>query len=126
MDRGTIGGEDAEADGQRGALGDGGRVEGDPSLEGTVACCGAGLDADFNALVAYKLDEAIVALSALLTTTMPAMKTTVDAFRAVGLDSVKIMIGGAPITQQFANEIGADGYSPDAASAVDLAQQLVA
>lgn len=68
----------------------------------------------------------IVALSALLTTTMPAMKTTVDAFRAGGLDSVKIMIGGAPITQQFANEIGADGYSADAASAVDLAQQLVA
>ena len=68
----------------------------------------------------------IVALSALLTTTMPAMKTTVDAFRAVGLNSVKIMIGGAPITQQFANEIGADGYSPDAASAVDLAQKLVA
>ena len=68
----------------------------------------------------------LVGLSALLTTTMPAMKTTVDAFRAAGLNTVKIMIGGAPITQQFANEIGADGYSPDAASAVDLASKLVA
>jgi len=68
----------------------------------------------------------LVGLSALLTTTMPAMKTTVDAFRAAGMSEVKIMIGGAPITQQFANEIGADGYSADAASAVDLAQKLVA
>lgn len=68
----------------------------------------------------------LVGLSALLTTTMPAMKTTVDAFRAAGFNSVKIMIGGAPITQQFANEIGADGYSADAASAVDLANKLVA
>jgi len=67
----------------------------------------------------------LVGLSALLTTTMPAMKTTVDAFRAAGLNT-KIMIGGAPITQQFANEIGADGYSADAASAVDLASKLVA
>ncbi|MEI6350412.1 MAG: corrinoid protein [Verrucomicrobiota bacterium] len=71
-------------------------------------------------------DAHLVGLSALLTTTMPAMKTTVDAFRAAGLNTVKIMIGGAPITQQFANEIGADGYSADAASAVDLAQELVA
>ncbi len=68
----------------------------------------------------------LVGLSALLTTTMPAMKTIVDAMRAAGLNNVKIMIGGAPITQQFANEIGADGYSPDAASAVDLAHKLVA
>ena len=71
-------------------------------------------------------DAQVVGLSALLTTTMPAMKTTVDAFRAAGLSTVKIMIGGAPITQQFADEIGADGYSADAASAVDLAQKLVA
>jgi len=68
----------------------------------------------------------IVGLSALLTTTMPAMKTTVDAFRAAGMNTVKILIGGAPITQQFANEIGADGYSPDAASAVDVAHRLIA
>lgn len=68
----------------------------------------------------------LVGLSALLTTTMPSMKTTVDAMREAGLKAVKIMIGGAPITQQFSDEIGADGYSPDAASAVDLAQKLVA
>ncbi|MDD5349332.1 MAG: corrinoid protein [Chthoniobacteraceae bacterium] len=77
-------------------------------------------------LAAAKENNAhLVGLSALLTTTMPAMKTTVDAFREAGVQT-KIMIGGAPITQQFANEIGADGYSPDAASAVDLAQTLVA
>jgi 5-methyltetrahydrofolate--homocysteine methyltransferase len=68
----------------------------------------------------------IVGLSALLTTTMPAMKTTVDAFRAAGMKGIKIMIGGAPVTQQYADEIGADGYSADAASAVDLANKLVA
>jgi len=75
---------------------------------------------------AQEHDAQLVGLSALLTTTMPAMRTTVDAFRAAGLNSVKIMIGGAPITQEFANEIGAHGYSPDAASAVDLALSLVA
>ena len=54
------------------------------------------------------------------------MRTTVDAVRAAGMNLVKIMIGGAPITQDFADEIGADGYSPDAASAVDTALKLVA
>ncbi len=68
----------------------------------------------------------IVALSALLTTTMPAMKTTIDAFKEAGLrDRVKIMIGGAPVTQAYADEIGADGYSPDASSATRLAKQLL-
>ena len=66
-----------------------------------------------------------VALSALLTTTMPSMRTTVEAVRGAGLTDIKIMIGGAPVTQAYAAEIGADGYSPDAASAVDLAQSLV-
>jgi 5-methyltetrahydrofolate--homocysteine methyltransferase len=66
----------------------------------------------------------LVCLSALLTTTMPAMKTTVRAVRDAGLSAVKIMIGGAPVTQDYCNEIGADGYSPDAASAVDLALKL--
>lgn len=70
-------------------------------------------------------NASLVALSALLTTTMPAMKTTVEAIRAAGLKDVKIMIGGAPVTQDYANEIGADGYSADAASAVDLALSLV-
>ncbi len=60
-----------------------------------------------------------VGLSALLTTTMPAMKTTVDAIRAAGLTSTKILIGGAPVTAEYAKEIGADAYGTDAASAVD-------
>ncbi len=78
-------------------------------------------------VTAVKEHEAqVVALSALLTTTMPAMKTTVDAFKAAGVNNVKIMIGGAPVTQQYADEIGASGYSSDAASAVDLAKKLVA
>jgi 5-methyltetrahydrofolate--homocysteine methyltransferase len=68
----------------------------------------------------------IIGLSALLTTTMPAMKTTIAAVKAAGLNTVKVVIGGAPITQDFANEIGADGFAPDAASAVDVVQQLVA
>jgi 5-methyltetrahydrofolate--homocysteine methyltransferase len=68
----------------------------------------------------------VVGLSALLTTTMPAMKTTIEALKKAGLNTVKVIIGGAPITQEFANEIGADGYAPDAASAVDVAKQLVA
>ncbi len=68
----------------------------------------------------------IVGLSALLTTTMPAMKTTVKELRAAGMHDVKVVIGGAPITQEFASEIGADGYGADAATAVDVARQLVA
>ncbi|MCE0521544.1 MAG: corrinoid protein [Methylacidiphilales bacterium] len=67
----------------------------------------------------------LVGLSGLLTTTMPAMKNTVEAIRKAVGDRVKIIIGGAPITQQFANEIGADGYSQDAASAVDTALKLM-
>ena len=61
-----------------------------------------------------------VGLSALLTTTMPAMRTTVEAIRAAGLTEVKIMIGGAPVTEEYAKEIGADGFGTDAASAVDV------
>ena len=68
----------------------------------------------------------LICLSALLTTTMPAMRSTVQAVREAGLEGVKVMVGGAPVTQDFCNEIGADGYSPDAASAVDLALQLAA
>jgi 5-methyltetrahydrofolate--homocysteine methyltransferase len=67
----------------------------------------------------------IVALSALLTTTMPAMKTTIEALAKAGLrDSVKIMVGGAPVTESYAKEIGADGYSQNAAGAVSLARGL--
>jgi len=67
----------------------------------------------------------IVALSALLTTTMPNMKAVVDALQAAGLADVKVIIGGAPVTQAFADEIGAAGYAPDAGSAVDLAAGII-
>jgi len=68
----------------------------------------------------------LVALSALLTTTMPSMKDTIDTLAAAGVrDKVKVIIGGAPVTQEYADEIGADGYAPDAASAVDKANELV-
>jgi 5-methyltetrahydrofolate--homocysteine methyltransferase len=69
----------------------------------------------------------VVAMSALLTTTMPAMKTTIDALASAGLrDKVKVLVGGAPITQDFAEEIGADGYSESANGAVRLARELTA
>ena len=69
----------------------------------------------------------IIGMSALLTTTMPSMRNTIEAVKAAGLrEKVKIMVGGAPLTQNYADEIGADGYSPDAASAVDTANQLIA
>ncbi|ADE53377.1 cobalamin B12-binding domain-containing protein [Coraliomargarita akajimensis] len=67
----------------------------------------------------------VIALSALLTTTMPAIRETVEKVKASGKD-IKVMIGGAPVTQEFADEIAADGYSEEAASAVDLAKKLVA
>ncbi|MCD8330361.1 MAG: corrinoid protein [Lachnospiraceae bacterium] len=72
-------------------------------------------------------DTRIICLSALLTTTMPAMKETVTALNESDFRSnIKVMVGGAPITQEFADEIGADGYSDDAASAAALAKKLVA
>lgn len=69
----------------------------------------------------------IIAMSALLTTTMVNMPEVIKALEAAGLrEKVKIMIGGAPITQNYADQIGADGYSPDAASAVDKAKTFIA
>jgi 5-methyltetrahydrofolate--homocysteine methyltransferase len=68
----------------------------------------------------------VVALSALLTTTMPSMKTTIDALQQAGVrQQVKVIIGGAPITQKYADEIGADGYSDNAAEAVPLAKRCL-
>ncbi len=68
----------------------------------------------------------ILALSALLTTTMPSMKATIEALTTAGLHGqVKVMIGGAPITQEYANQIGADGFSPDASRAVATAKSLL-
>ena len=68
----------------------------------------------------------ILALSALLTTTMPEMKKTIDALRLAGVrERVKVIVGGAPVTQDYANEIGADGYGENASSAVSVARSLL-
>jgi len=68
----------------------------------------------------------LLGMSALLTTTMPAMKSTIDALVEAGLrDGVKVIVGGAPVTQSYADRIGADGYAPDAASAVRKAKELL-
>jgi 5-methyltetrahydrofolate--homocysteine methyltransferase len=69
-------------------------------------------------------NAAVIGVSALLTTTMTNMKAVIDAVRASGIKA-KVMIGGAPVTQSFCDEIKADGYAPDAASAADLAKKLM-
>lgn len=69
----------------------------------------------------------IVALSALLTVTMPSIKMTIEALKTAGVrDKVKVMVGGAPVTQQFADQVGADAYSENATAAVTAARRLVA
>jgi len=71
-------------------------------------------------------DVNIVAMSALLTTTMVNMKSTVTALEQAGLrDKVKVMVGGAPVTDAFAKQVGADGYAPDASRAVAVAKSLL-
>ena len=87
----------------------------------------AGIDCDAPKFVdtARENKAAVIGISALLTTTMTNMKAVVEAVKASDL-SVKVMIGGAPVTQAFCDEIGADGYAPDAASAADLAKKLMA
>ncbi len=88
-----------------------------------------GIDVDPQAFVAAVREHRpqIVGMSALLTTTMVQMKATIEALQEAGVrDSVKIMVGGAPVTEAFARQIGADAYAPDAASAVDVARSLVA
>jgi 5-methyltetrahydrofolate--homocysteine methyltransferase len=86
-----------------------------------------GVDVDSEAFVknAAEKQADVIALSALLTTTMPAMETTVKAVKEAGM-SVRTIIGGAPVTQAFADQIGADGYSADAPGAVKLVKALVA
>lgn len=96
---------------------------------------GAGMDVlDFGIDVApekfvdavVKEKVQIVAMSALLTTSMPSMKKTIDALEAAGvLNKVKTIIGGAPVTQEYADQIKADGFAPDAASAVDKVKELL-
>ncbi|MCD6519923.1 MAG: corrinoid protein [Anaerolineae bacterium] len=71
-------------------------------------------------------DVDVIGMSALLTTTMPNMKNTIEALKEAGVrDKVKVIIGGAPVTQKYADEIGADGYSRDAAGAARLVQELL-
>ncbi len=87
-----------------------------------------GTDADPGAFVdaVREYRPNLLGMSALLTTTMVNMRTTIEALEEAGLrDSVKIMVGGAPVTAAFAEEIGADAYAPDAATAVDVARELV-
>ncbi len=87
-----------------------------------------GVDTDVESLVqkVRELNPHILGLSALLTTTMPEMARVIQALEEVGLrDKVKVMVGGAPVDQKFATQIGADGYGKDAAEAVELARRLV-
>ena len=75
---------------------------------------------------AVKRGAQLIGMSAMLTTTMPSMKATIDALQAAGVRAnVKIMVGGAPLTQSYADQIGADGYSQDASSAVRKAKELL-
>lgn len=75
---------------------------------------------------ARELSPCIVGLSALLTTTMPQQKKAIEAIESAGLrPGVRVIVGGAPVTQDWADEIGADGYAPDAASAAELALSLI-
>jgi len=74
---------------------------------------------------AEKYNPHIIGMSALLTTTMPYMKTVIDGFKEKGKGEIKMAIGGAPVSQMFAEEIGADGYGADASNAVDLFLHLV-
>jgi 5-methyltetrahydrofolate--homocysteine methyltransferase len=89
-----------------------------------VVDLGTNVSAEKFLAAAKEHNAKVVGLSALLTTTMPAMKQTVKTLKDAN-PNLKVVIGGAPITQEFSNEIGADGFSPDAASAVDLVRKLV-
>ena len=81
-------------------------------------------DAFVEAVREHKAD--IIGMSALLTTTMPSMTATVEALTEAGLrDEIKVLVGGAPVTQAFADEIGADGFAPDASSATRVAKGLL-
>ncbi|MCK4849821.1 MAG: corrinoid protein [Phycisphaerae bacterium] len=91
-----------------------------------VIDCGIDVAADEYIEAIKKSGAKILAMSALLTTTMPQMAEVVKAVKEAGMDDIKTMIGGAPVTQAYADEIGADGYAADAASAVDAAKELSA
>ncbi len=87
-----------------------------------------GVDADADAFInkAEEVGADIIGMSALLTTTMPNMKATIDALKEKGLrDKYIVMVGGAPVNQTFADQIGADYYTPDAATAAEMAKKAV-
>lgn len=87
---------------------------------------GVDVSADkFIAAIQQSADVKLVACSGLLSTTMPAMKDTVAAIKASGLTGVKVMVGGAPVTAEYAAQIGADAYAPDAGSAAVKAKEMV-
>ncbi|MDD5483057.1 MAG: corrinoid protein [Kiritimatiellae bacterium] len=98
-------------------------------LEGAgfkVVDAGINVEPDKMVQLARENDANVIGASALLTTTMTNMKTVVESVKAGGLaGKVKVIVGGAPVTQAFADEIGADGYAPDAASAADIAKKLI-
>ena len=116
-----------------------GTVKGDLHDIGKKLVCMMGEGAGFN-MVDLGVDQSagkfiaaarehkadIVGMSALLTTTMPYMKVVIDAFKQEGLDNVKLCVGGAPVSEMFADEVGADGYGADASSAIDLFKELCA
>lgn len=88
---------------------------------------GADVSVDKFVAAVKEKDPDLVCMSALLTVTMPSMKTTITALREAGIrDQVKVMIGGAPVTPEYASEIGADGYADNASSAVGKARELMA
>jgi 5-methyltetrahydrofolate--homocysteine methyltransferase len=91
-----------------------------------VVDLGTDVTADGFVNAAKEKQAHVVAMSALLTTTMPYMSQVIDAVKSAGLDGVKTVVGGAPVTDRFAREISADGYAADAATAVDVVQSLVA
>lgn len=85
-----------------------------------------GVDVPADKFIAAITDEVkLVACSGLLTTTMPAMRETVAAIKSSAPPAIKVLVGGAPVTEAFASEIGADGYAPDAGSAVVRAKELL-
>jgi len=93
----------------------------------TVVDLGVDVPADrFVEAIKENENVTLVACSGLLTTTMPALKEAVETIKASGLTGFKVIVGGAPVTPEYAAEIGADGYAPDAGSAAVKAKELVA
>ncbi len=90
-----------------------------------VVDLGTDVSAERFVAAAKEHDAHLVGISALLTTTMVGMKDVVAAIRAADLGGVKVIVGGAPVTKEFAEQIGADAYAPDAASAVEVARQTL-